>query len=43
MVCYTCAEAKLIKEGRSENYEVNVDKMNSLRNLLANFQANRPS
>ena len=42
MVCYTCGEAKLIKEGRSETYEVNVYKMNSLRNLLANFQANRP-
>ena len=43
MVCYTCAEAKLIKEGRSETYEVNVNKMNSLMNLLADFQANRPS
>ena len=41
MICYTCGEAKIINGGRVQTFEMNAYKMESLANLLANFQANR--
>jgi hypothetical protein len=40
MICYTCGEAKLYREGIAETYAINAYKMESLANLLAEFEAN---
>ena len=42
MICYTCSEARLIRQGKSKISDLNVYKMESWKNLLANFKANRP-
>lgn len=42
MICYTCAEAKLLKEDRIKTYTINAYKMQSFANLLSKFKANRP-
>ena len=38
MICYTCAEAKLIREGKTETYEV----YSNWREVLSEFQSKRP-
>lgn len=42
MICYTCSEAKLIREGKPKISGLNVYKIDSWKNLLANFNANQP-
>ena len=42
MICYTCGEAKFYREDIAETYAINAYKMESLANLLAKFNANRP-
>ena len=42
MICFTCSEAKLIRDGKSKISDLNVYKIDSWKNLLANFNANRP-
>ena len=42
MICYTCSEARLIRHGKSKISDLNVYKIDSWKNLLANFNANRP-
>ena len=42
MICFTCSEAKLIRDGKSKISDLNVYKIDSWKNLLANFKANRP-
>ena len=42
MICYTCGEAELIREGKTKSYGLNFYKIDSLANLLAEFKANRP-
>ena len=42
MICFTCSEAKLIRDGKNKTYDLNVYKIEPLKNLLANFKANRP-
>ena len=38
MICYTCAEAKLIREGKTETYEV----YSNWQEVLSEFQSRRP-
>ena len=42
LICFTCSEAKLIREGKNKTYDLNVYKIEPWKNLLANFKANRP-
>ena len=42
MICFTCSEAKLIRDGKSKISDLNVYKIDSWKNLLANFNANQP-
>ena len=42
MICYTCGEAELIREGKTKSYDLNFYKIDSFANLLAEFKANRP-
>ena len=42
MICFTCSEAKLIRDGKNKTYDLNVYKIEPWKNLLANFKANRP-
>ena len=42
MICFTCSEAKLIRDEKNKTYDLNVYKIDSLANLLAKFKANRP-
>ena len=39
MICYTCGEAKLIREGKATTYEV----YSNWQEVLSEFQSNRPS
>ncbi len=39
MICYTCSEAKLIREGNSTTYNLNA---NFMQKVLSEFQLNRP-
>ena len=43
MICYTCSEARLIREGKSKISDLNVYKIDSWKKVLASFKANRPS
>ena len=38
MICYTCGEAKLIREGKTETYEV----YSNWQEVLSEFQSRRP-
>ena len=40
MVCYTCGEAKLIREGKTVTYDLGVYK--NWQKVLSEFQSNRP-
>ena len=42
MMCYTCSEAKLIMEGNDKPHDLNVNKLESWKNVLANFASKRP-
>ena len=42
LICFTCSEAKLIRDGKNKTYDLNVYKIEPWKNLLANFKANRP-
>ena len=42
MICFTCSEAKLLRDGKNKTYDLNVYKIEPLKNLLAKFKANRP-
>ena len=42
LICFTCSEAKLIRDGKNKTYGLNVYKIEPWKNLLANFKANRP-
>ena len=43
MICFTCSEAKLIRDGKSKISDLNVYKIDSWKKLLVRFKANRPS
>jgi hypothetical protein len=40
MICYTCGEAKLIREGKTTTYDLGVYK--DWQKVLSEFQSNRP-
>ena len=42
LICFTCSEAKLIRDGKNKTYDLNVYKIEPWKNLLANFKTNRP-
>lgn len=42
LICYTCDEGKLIKEGKVVIYDLESSKKNYLKDILDNFQFNRP-
>ena len=43
MICFTCSEAKLIRDGKNKTYDLNVYKIDSWKNLLDDFKSKRPS
>ena len=42
MMCYTCSEAKLIMKGNDKPHDLNVNKLEAWKNVLANFASKRP-
>ena len=43
MICFTCSEAKLIRDVKNKTYDLNVYKIDSWKNLLDDFKSKRPS